>query len=112
MTTTPTPHDCFFRENFARPAIARDVLRHVLPQALCEAIDLERLTISTDTFVTEALRNGERVRELLELITKVSRDPPRSTSWNPSCATMSKAPGDSTRHRSVTSSNKPSRESP
>ena len=56
MTTTPTPHDSFFRENFARPAIARDFLCHVLPQALCEAIDLERLTISTDTFVTEALR--------------------------------------------------------
>jgi predicted transposase/invertase (TIGR01784 family) len=56
MTTTPTPHDAFFRENFARPAIARDFLRHVLPQTLCEAIDLERLTISTDTFVTEALR--------------------------------------------------------
>jgi hypothetical protein len=56
MTTTPTPHDAFFRENFARPAIARDFLRHVLPQGLCEAIDLERLTISTDTFVTEALR--------------------------------------------------------
>jgi predicted transposase/invertase (TIGR01784 family) len=46
----------FFRENFARPAIARDFPRHVLPQAFCEAIDLERLTISTDTFVTEALR--------------------------------------------------------
>nr|WP_300988335.1 Rpn family recombination-promoting nuclease/putative transposase [Thiocapsa sp.] len=44
------------RENFAPPAIARDVLRHVLPQALCEAIDLERLKLTTDTFVTEALR--------------------------------------------------------
>ena len=56
MTTTPTPHDCFFRENFARPAIAQDFLRHVLPSALRAEIDLERLTISTDTFVTEALR--------------------------------------------------------
>jgi len=54
--TTPTPHDGFFRENFARPAIARDFLRHHLPQALLAKLDLERLTISPDTFVTEALR--------------------------------------------------------
>jgi len=54
--TTPTPHDCFFRENFARHAIARDFLRHHLPQALLADLDLERLTISPDTFVTEALR--------------------------------------------------------
>jgi hypothetical protein len=56
MTTTPTPHDCFFRENFVRPAIARDVLRHVLPGELLADVDLERLVISPDTFVTEALR--------------------------------------------------------
>ncbi len=54
--TTPTPHDCFFRENFARPVIARDFLRHVLPQAVLADLDLERLRISPDTFVTEALR--------------------------------------------------------
>lgn len=54
--TTPTPHDAFFRENFTRPGIARDVLRHVLPPALLAELDLERLTISPDTFVTEALR--------------------------------------------------------
>jgi predicted transposase/invertase (TIGR01784 family) len=45
----------FFRENFARPAIARDFLRHHLPQALLAELDLERLAISPDTFVTEAL---------------------------------------------------------
>ncbi|NEV65391.1 Rpn family recombination-promoting nuclease/putative transposase, partial [Thiorhodococcus minor] len=54
--TTPTPHDCFFRENFARPAIARDFLRHQLPPALLAELDLGRLRISPDTFVTEALR--------------------------------------------------------
>lgn len=53
---TPTPHDAFFRENFARSSIARDVLRHVLPPALLAELDLERLTISPETFVTEALR--------------------------------------------------------
>lgn len=31
MDPSPTPHDCFFRENFARPAIAEDFLRHNLP---------------------------------------------------------------------------------
>ena len=56
MTSTPTPHDGFFRENFVRPAIARDVLRHTLPPELLADLDLERLVISPDTFVTEALR--------------------------------------------------------
>ncbi|WP_200248901.1 Rpn family recombination-promoting nuclease/putative transposase [Lamprobacter modestohalophilus] len=56
MTTTPTPHDCFFRENFARPVIARDFLQHHLPAALLPELDLERMSISPDTFVTEALR--------------------------------------------------------
>jgi predicted transposase YdaD len=56
MTTTPTPHDCFFRENFARPGIARDFMRNTLPGDLLAELDLERLTISPDTFVTEALR--------------------------------------------------------
>ncbi|WP_462321317.1 Rpn family recombination-promoting nuclease/putative transposase [Halochromatium sp.] len=56
MTTTPTPHDCFFRENFARPVIARDFLRHHLPAALLPELDLERMSISPDTFVTKALR--------------------------------------------------------
>ncbi|WPL19111.1 putative transposase [Thiorhodovibrio winogradskyi] len=56
MTTTPTPHDCFFRENFVRPVIARDFLGQTLPPALLADLDLERLVISPDTFVTEALR--------------------------------------------------------
>ncbi|WPL11547.1 Rpn family recombination-promoting nuclease/putative transposase [Thiorhodovibrio litoralis] len=56
MTSTPTPHDCFFRENFVRPSVARDFLRHVLPPVLLADLDLERLVISPDTFVTEALR--------------------------------------------------------
>jgi len=54
--TVPTPHGCFFRENFARPSIARDFLHHHLPQALLAELDLERLRILPDTFVTEALR--------------------------------------------------------
>ena len=56
MTTTPTPHDCFFRENFSRPVIARDFLCHHLPAALLPELDLERMSVSPDTFVTEALR--------------------------------------------------------
>jgi len=48
----------FFSENFVPPAIARDFLRHTLPPRLLAHLDLdlERLVISPDTFVTEALR--------------------------------------------------------
>ncbi len=46
----------FFRENFARPGIARNFMRHTLPGDLLAELDLERLTISPDTFVTEARR--------------------------------------------------------
>ncbi|EIC22649.1 hypothetical protein Thi970DRAFT_02927 [Thiorhodovibrio frisius] len=56
IATTPTPHDCFFRENCVRPAVARRFLRHTLPPALLDDLDLDRLVISPDTFVTEALR--------------------------------------------------------
>ena len=110
MTTTPTPHDAFFRENFARPAIARDFLRgqahwrapacfHDLIDPLPEALKpfvpqfgyaLHDISARSSTeikgevlsrLVQLALRHiysdqpVERVRELLELITKVSRDP-------------------------------------
>lgn len=78
MTTTPTPHGCFFRENFVRPAIARDVLRHVLPGELLADVDLERLVISPDTFVTEALR--KIYSDLIYQIPYRDRVVPRSAS--------------------------------
>jgi predicted transposase/invertase (TIGR01784 family) len=56
MDPTPTPHDCFFRENFGRPAIAEDFLRHRLPAAILAEIDLGTLTIAKDSDVTPELR--------------------------------------------------------
>ena len=56
MEPTPTPHDCFFRENFSRLAIAQDFLRHQLPAGLLAEIDLSTLAISKDSYVTPELR--------------------------------------------------------
>ena len=56
MDATPTPHDCFFRENFGRPAIAQDFLRHHLAPAILAEIDLDSLTIAKDSYVTPELR--------------------------------------------------------
>jgi predicted transposase YdaD len=56
MEPTPTPHDCFFRENFGRPAIGQDFLRCQLPAALLAEVDLTTLTIAKDTYVSPELR--------------------------------------------------------
>ncbi|WP_373507314.1 Rpn family recombination-promoting nuclease/putative transposase, partial [Thiocapsa sp.] len=56
MDPTPTPHDGFFRENFGRPAIAEDFLRHNLPAEILAEIDLGTLTIAKDSDVTPELR--------------------------------------------------------
>jgi predicted transposase/invertase (TIGR01784 family) len=56
MEPIPTPHDCFFRENFGRLAIAQDFLRCELPAALLAEIDLTTLTIAKDTYVSPDLR--------------------------------------------------------
>lgn len=56
MEPTPTPHDCFFRENFGRPAIGQDFLRGQLPAALLAEVDLTTLTIAKDTYVSPELR--------------------------------------------------------
>jgi predicted transposase/invertase (TIGR01784 family) len=56
MDSTPTPHDCFFRENFGRPVIAQDFLRHNLPAEVLAELDLSTLEISKDSYVTPELR--------------------------------------------------------
>ncbi|NEV65164.1 Rpn family recombination-promoting nuclease/putative transposase [Thiorhodococcus minor] len=53
---TPSPHDCFFRENFGRPALAEDFLRHHLPAPILAEIDLSTLAIEKDSYVTPELR--------------------------------------------------------
>lgn len=56
MEPAPTPHDCFFRENFGRREIAQDFLRCHLPGAILTEVDLTTLTIAKDTYVSPDLR--------------------------------------------------------
>ncbi len=56
MDPIPTPHDCFFRENFGRRDIAQDFLHSTLPAAILAEIDLPTLTIAKDTYVSPDLR--------------------------------------------------------
>lgn len=59
MDPTPNPHDRFFRESFGRRDIARDFLRHHLPEELLAQLDLETLTIAKDSYVTKELRTSQ-----------------------------------------------------
>ena len=52
MDPIPTPHDSFFREGFGRTEIAQDFLRHHLPAALLDEIDLATLTVAQPNFNT------------------------------------------------------------
>ena len=56
MEEIGSPHDRYFRESFGRLEIARDFLRHNLPEPLLAEIDLATLEISEDTYVAEDLR--------------------------------------------------------
>ena len=56
MREIGTPHDRYFRETFGRVEIACDFLRHHLPAALLDAVDLGTLEVSPDTHVAEDLR--------------------------------------------------------
>jgi len=56
MESIPTPHDCFFRESFGRPAIAQDFLGHASPATILAELDLSTLTIAKDTYVSQELR--------------------------------------------------------
>ena len=58
MDPIPTPHDSFFREGFGRTEIAQDFLRHHLPAALLDEIDLATLTVAKDTYVSQELRRS------------------------------------------------------
>ena len=58
MDPVPTPHDCFFRENFGRREIAQDFLHSHLPAAILAEVDLSTLTIAKDTYVSPDLRQA------------------------------------------------------
>jgi predicted transposase YdaD len=50
-----SPHDRYFRESFGRLEVARDFLRHHLPEPILAELDLATLEISKDTYVAEDL---------------------------------------------------------
>lgn len=52
------PHDRFFRQTFSIAGIARDFLRHNLPRRLLKQLDLRRMAVSKDTYVTKELRTA------------------------------------------------------
>ncbi len=50
------PHDAFFKEVFSRREMARDFLKHYLPEEVAALLDLDTLTVARGSFVDEALR--------------------------------------------------------
>lgn len=55
MTGDSKPHDAFFKALFGRPGVAADLLRRVLPPALSEALDLDRLEPVSPELIDEEL---------------------------------------------------------
>lgn len=51
------PHDAFFKQYLSHPQVATDFLRHHLPAALAQQVDLAHLHLVKDTFIDERLRS-------------------------------------------------------
>jgi predicted transposase YdaD len=56
MSSQPSPHDAVFRRVLGEPANAASQLRAVLPGALLDRLDLDRLTRVSGSFVDATLR--------------------------------------------------------
>lgn len=56
MATINNPHDRFFRAVFSRGEVAESFLRHYLPPAIVETLDLSTLTLSHASFVDADLQ--------------------------------------------------------
>ena len=56
MSSQPSPHDAVFRRILGEPANAASQLRAVLPDALVDRLDLDRLTRVSGSFVDATLR--------------------------------------------------------
>jgi predicted transposase YdaD len=56
MSSQSSPHDAVFRRVLGEPANAASQLRAVLPDALVERLDLNRLTRASGSFVDATLR--------------------------------------------------------
>lgn len=50
------PHDAFFKQYLSHPQVATDFLRHHLPAAVAQQVDLAHLQLVKDTFIDERLR--------------------------------------------------------
>ncbi len=57
------PHDKFFKETFSRPELARDFLRNYLPKTAVSLLDLDSLTVESDSFIDPELQ--EQFADLL-----------------------------------------------
>lgn len=51
------PHDAFFKQYLSHPQVATDFLRHHLPPAVAQQVDLTQLQLVKDSFVDERLRS-------------------------------------------------------
>jgi len=56
MEQVTNPHDRFFKATLSREEVARDFVRHYLPQRILDCLDVDSLTVSKDTFVDKELR--------------------------------------------------------
>ncbi|MFZ4662894.1 MAG: Rpn family recombination-promoting nuclease/putative transposase [Caldilineaceae bacterium] len=51
------PHDAFFKQYLSHPQVATDFLRHHLPAAVAQQVDLNHLHLVKDSFIDERLRS-------------------------------------------------------
>jgi predicted transposase YdaD len=51
------PHDAFFKQYLSYPQVAADFLRHHLPPAVAQVVDLNQLQLVKDSFIDERLRS-------------------------------------------------------
>lgn len=57
--TVQNPHDKFFRESFSRIEVARNFLEEYLPYDVSAEIQLDTLTLQSESFVDETLREHQ-----------------------------------------------------
>ena len=58
----PNPHDALFKWTFSQPELAAAELRAVLPPALVERLDLDRLALAEGSFVDRDLQGSQEDR--------------------------------------------------
>lgn len=56
MQAAANPHDRFFKQVLSNPQVARDFVQNYLPASMVAHLDLDTLTISTESFVDGVLQ--------------------------------------------------------